>query len=169
VMVVARNGQRATVTWRNDKKKSPDEGSFVIVRVGPPDEGVPRPAPEEPGHPSAGSESSLSPEEEAQLDELYDEVLTSIESLRFSFADPLGSPAPTPRPVVVYGVQGAAATPAVTLPTPAPATLEPKEGWGVAFDKVLQMLDQTIDSLTTQLLDALVEAAAEATKEGGSP
>ena len=36
-MVVAKNGQRAEVTWRSDKKKAPEEGSFVIVRVGPPD------------------------------------------------------------------------------------------------------------------------------------
>ena len=71
VMVVAKNGQRAEVTWRSDKKKAPEEGSFVIVRVGPPDSDVLTPALDD--GPAASPGASLLLEEEA--DDLFNVVI----------------------------------------------------------------------------------------------
>jgi hypothetical protein len=174
VMLVAKNGQRAAVTWRNDTK-APDEGRFVIVRVGPPDTDVPKAALAD-GRLDPDPGASLSPEDKADLDELYERLLDSIEQVRLpGLVDPNSTPAPIPRPVRLpagaaaaeEGIDAALPDPSwAPLWTPPPKT---QEEWEVIFQETLDAIEQTLGSIQTQILDALVEASAEQLEDDASP
>jgi|GEM_PF-5373066 len=130
VMVVAKTGQRAKVTWRSDKKKAPDKGSLVIVRVGPPDSDVSKPALEDglAASPGADPDSGLSPEEEAGPDDFYNEVI-----------GPSRTPAAAPD------------TDALTSPASEPVPSEPLAGWDADLETFLDFLDQLIDMMGSSM------------------
>jgi hypothetical protein len=118
VMVVAKTGQRAKVTWRSDKKKAPEEGSFVMVRVGPPDEDVWTPALEDGLVVSPGASPGSGPSLEEEADDLHNEVI---------------GPSETPAAV--------SDTDTLTYPTSEPVPPQPLEGWD-ADEIWVQFYDQ---------------------------